>query len=51
MTTPQIFLLQMVKLEESAHRCFLASVQALARVRKLQTNTPGIQVNAQVNLR
>jgi hypothetical protein len=47
---PPSFLLQMVKLQESAHRRFLASVQALARVRKLQANTPGIQVNTQINL-
>jgi hypothetical protein len=45
------FLLQMVKIEESAHKRFLASVQALARVRRLQANTPGIQVNTQINLR
>jgi hypothetical protein len=45
------FLLQMVKMQESAHRRFLASVQTLARVRKLQANTPGIQVNTQINLR
>jgi hypothetical protein len=45
------FLLQMVKVQESAHRRFLASVQALARVRKLQANTPGIQVNTQINVR
>ncbi len=45
------FLLQMVKIQESTHRRFLASVQALARVRKLQANTPGIQVNTQINLR
>jgi hypothetical protein len=44
------FMLQMVKLQESAHRRFLASVQTLARVRKLQVNTPGIQVNTQINL-
>ena len=45
------FMLQMVKIQESAHRRFLASVQTLARVRKLQANTPGIQVNTQINLR
>jgi hypothetical protein len=48
---PPSFLLQMVKMQESAHRRFLASVQTLARVRKLQANTPGIQVNTQINLR
>jgi hypothetical protein len=48
---PPSFLLQMVKIQESAHRRLLATVQALARVRKLQANTPGIQVNTQINLR
>jgi hypothetical protein len=48
---PPSFLLQMVKMQESAHRRFLASVQTLARVRKLQANSPGIQVNTQINLR
>jgi hypothetical protein len=36
------YLRHMVKLQESAHRRFLSSVQALARVRKLQSTTPGI---------
>jgi len=48
---PPSFLQQMVKIQESVHRRFLASIQALARVRKLQANTPGIQVNTQINLR
>jgi hypothetical protein len=37
--------------QELANRRFLASVQTLARVRKLQANTPGIQVNTQINVR
>jgi len=45
------YLQHMVKLQDGAHRRFLASVQALARVRKLQANTPGIQFNTQINLR
>ena len=45
------FLLQLMKMQESAHRRFLASVQAFARVRKLQANTPGIRVDARINLR
>lgn len=40
----------MVKLQESAHRRFLSSVQALARVRKLQSGTPAVQHNTQVNI-
>jgi hypothetical protein len=45
------YLLQMVKVQESAHRRLLASIQTLARVRKLQAVTPGIQLNTQINLR
>jgi len=45
------FVLQMMKMQESAHRRFLASVQALAHVRKLQANTLRIRVNAPINLR
>ena len=48
---PPSFLPQLVKIQESGHRRFLASVQTLARVRKLQANTPGIQFNTQINLR
>jgi hypothetical protein len=44
------YLHQMAKLLESVQRRYLASIQALARVRKLQSNTPGIQVNTQVNV-
>jgi hypothetical protein len=46
---------QMVKFylywQESANRRFLTSVQALARVRKLQSTTPGIQATTQINVR
>lgn len=45
------YLRQMVKIQESAHRRFISSIQALARVRKLQAGTPGIQFNTQINLR
>ena len=44
------YLRHMVKLQDGAHRRFLSSAQALARVRKLQANTPGIQVNTQINV-
>jgi hypothetical protein len=44
------YLLKMLKIQESAHRRLLASIQALARVRKLQANTPGIQFNTQINV-
>jgi hypothetical protein len=36
---------------ETYHRRYLASIRELARVRKLQSNTPGIQYNTQINLR
>ena len=44
------YLRHMVKLQDGAHRRFLASVQTVAKVRKLQANTPGIQFNTQINL-
>jgi hypothetical protein len=44
------YLLQLAKLLENVQRRSLSSIQALARVRKLQSNTPGIQVNTQVNV-
>jgi hypothetical protein len=44
------YLLQLAKLLENVQRRYLSSIQALARVRKLQSNTPGIQVNTQVNV-
>jgi hypothetical protein len=44
------YLRHIVKIQESAHRRFISSIQALARVRKLQANTPGITVNTQINL-
>lgn len=47
---PPSYLFQLAKLLESVQRRHLASTQALARVRKLQSNTPGIRVNTQVNV-
>jgi hypothetical protein len=47
--SPQ-YLLQMVKIQESAHRRYLAAIRTLAQVRKLQANTPGVQFNTQINL-
>src|SRR5215212_1769555 len=35
---------------ESAHRRYLSSIRELARVRKLQSYTPGIQYNTQINV-
>ena len=45
------YLRHMVRIQESAHRRFISSIQALARVRKLQAGTPGIQFNTRINLR
>jgi hypothetical protein len=47
--SPQ-FLLQMVKIQESANRRYLAAIKTLAQVRKLQGNTPTVQFNTQVNI-
>jgi len=35
---------------ESANRRYLSSIRELARVRKLQNNSPGVQFNTQINL-
>jgi len=40
----------MSKILESATRRYLAAIQTLARVRKLQSNTPGVQYNTQINV-
>ena len=44
-------ILQMMKLQESANRRYLAAIKTLAQVQKLQANTPGVQYNMQINLR
>ena len=43
------YLRHMLKVEESAHRRFISSVQALARVRKLQAGV-NVQYNTQINV-
>ncbi len=45
------YLLQMARLHESASRRYLAAIRELARVRKLQSNMPGVQFNTQINVR
>jgi hypothetical protein len=40
----------MSKILESATRRYLAAIQTRARVRKLQSNAPGIQYNTQINV-
>lgn len=44
------YMLQMVRLQEAAHRRFLAAIRELARVRKLQKGVD-IQYNTQINVR
>jgi hypothetical protein len=47
---PVSYLLQMVKVQESVNRRYLAAIKTLAQVRKLEANTPGIQFNTQINV-
>ena len=47
---PPSYTIQMSKILESATRRHLAAIQTLARVRKLQSNTPGVQYNTQINV-
>ena len=35
---------------ESAHRRYLAAIKSLAQVRRLQSDTPGVQFNTQINV-
>jgi hypothetical protein len=44
------YVIQMCKIQESVNRRYLAAIKTLAQVRKLQANTPGIQLNTQINL-
>jgi hypothetical protein len=44
------YLRHVFKWQESANRRFLSAIRELARVRKLQNNTPGVQFNTQINL-
>jgi len=48
--TPMSFLQHVFKWQESANRRFLSAIRELARVRKLQKNTPAVQFNTQINL-
>jgi hypothetical protein len=48
--SPMSFLRHVFKWQESANRRFLSAIRELARVRKLQSNTPGVQFNTQINL-
>ncbi len=44
------YIVQMSKILESATRRHLAAIQTLGRVRKLQSNTPDVQYNTQINV-
>lgn len=44
-------ILQMCKIQESVNRSYMTAIKTLAMVRKLQANTPGVQVNTQINVR
>lgn len=46
---PQSYMRYLFKQQESIHRRYLSAIRELARVRKLQSGTPGIQVNTQIN--
>ena len=47
---PPSYVLQMSRILESATRRHMQAIQTLARVRKLQANTPAVQYNTQINL-
>ena len=47
---PTSYLRHVFKWQESANRRFLSATRELARVRKLQNNTPAVQFNTQINL-
>ncbi len=47
---PMSYLQHVFKWQESANRRFLSATRELARVRKLQNNTPAVQFNTQINL-
>jgi hypothetical protein len=44
------FLALALKWQENAHRRYLSAIRECARVRKLQSNVPGIQYNTQINV-
>src|SRR5215218_6191400 len=48
--SPMSYLQHVFKWQESANRRFLSATRELAQVRKLQSYTPGIQYNTQINV-
>ena len=49
--SPTSYLKFIIGWQESANRRFLSATRELARVRKLQKNTPAVQFNTQINLK
>ena len=47
---PPSYLKFMIGWLDSAHRRYLAAIKSLAQVRRLQSNTPGVQFNTQINV-
>ena len=47
---PHSFLRFILKWQESANRRYLSAIRELARIRKLQSGTPGVQYDTQINL-
>lgn len=47
---PMSYLRHVFKWQESVNSRYLSAIRELARVRKLQSNTPGIQYNTQINV-
>jgi len=45
------YIIQQSRILEGASRRYLSAIRELARVRKLQANTPAVQFNAQINVR
>lgn len=45
------YIIQQSRILEGASRRYLAAIRELARVRKLQANTPAVQFNTQINVR
>jgi hypothetical protein len=48
---PDSFLKFILKWQESAQRRYLSAIRELTRIRKMQSGTPGVQYNTQLNLR
>lgn len=44
------YLADIAWIQESVHRRYVSSMTELARLRKLQSNTPGVQFNTQINV-